>query len=95
MPTDPIRFTCQTLLAGTQAAAAAAAALNGGVDLACQEVRVQADPDNAQDIFVGNAAVQPYELNAGDGVMIRINNVAKIFVLAPVGAPVVNWLAWR
>ena len=94
-PKDPIRFTCEYLYAGTQAAGAVAAALNGAVDLEVQEVKVQADPDNAQDVFVGNANAQPYQLNAGDEVQIRINNVAKIYIQAPAGAPVVNWLAWK
>lgn len=96
MPKDPITFTAEVLLAGTQAAAAVAAALNGGAAAACQEVRLQADPDNgAVDVFVGNVAVQPYQLNAGDEITVRINNVNKIFIQAPAGAPVVNWLAWE
>jgi len=83
-------------LAGTQAAGAVAAALNGGAALECTEVQLQADPDNGQvDVFVGNAAVQPYQLTAGATVLIRINNILKVFIQAPAGAPVVNWLAWR
>ena len=56
------------------------------------QVIVQADPDNAASVFVGNANQQTFELLAGAAITIPIDGTHKVYVNIPAGNAV-NWLA--
>ena len=53
---------------------------------------VQADPDNAGNVFVGNAAGQYIQLAAGDSITIAVDP-SRIYVRASVADQVVNWMS--
>jgi hypothetical protein len=86
---QPVRKTNEALWDGTLLAVVAAAPLP---DHLSTEVFVQADPDNGSAIFIGNAASQSTQLNAGDSITIPINTPSKIYVRSG-GSERVNWLA--
>lgn len=80
-----------TLTDGTVLVDVNAVALNGGTSLACSVVRVQADPNNGQNILIGNATSQSYVLTPGENELLWIDDAAKIYVRAVAGAQRVNW----
>lgn len=78
---------------GTQSATTTAAPLNGGTSIVCQEVLVQNDPDNAVDVFVGNATSQSVQLRPGETYTALVNNVSKVYVKSASSTATVNWQA--
>lgn len=56
------------------------------------QVIVQADPDNASDVFVGNANLQPFELVPGAAITIPIDRTNKVYANITAG-DAINWLA--
>lgn len=82
----------ETVLAGTQAATLAAAALNSGVTLACSEVCVQNDPTSASNLLVGNGTSQPFVLRPGESLSLPADDVAAVFVKIAAGSSTVNWI---
>lgn len=81
-----------TLYDGTQSITVAAA-LNSGTSLAVTEVIVQADPDNTDSVFIGNATSQSIELLPGAVYAMPISNVNKLYAKAKSGTQTVNWHA--
>lgn len=80
-----------TLFDGTQAGAASAAPLNGGVSRPCKYVLVQNSPSSAGNLLVGNATSQSVILTPGASEEIWINDVAKVYVkLASAAAALAN-----
>ena len=60
----------------------------------CWQVIVQADPDNAANIVVGESLHGCHiVLRAGESISIPVNEVGKIQVRAVAGTQTVNWLA--
>jgi len=56
------------------------------------QVILQADPDNAASVLVGNVAQQYFELAPGAALTIPIDNTNKVYVNITAG-DAVNWLA--
>lgn len=81
------------LAAGTTLATAAAVALRAS--LACSEVLIQADPDNAEDAFWGTSgadANQPMQLKPGDTASIPVKDAALVFVRSVGGTANINYV---
>src|SRR5947209_17173130 len=69
------------------------AALNGGVSLPCAAVLVQCDPDNSNDLFVGDGGSQPLQLKPGQAARFEIVDAALLYVAAAGGTQRANWVA--
>jgi len=80
------------LYAGTKTDVGTTAAAIGGSQK-CNEVLVQADPDNSVDVFIGNSTIQPLRLKPGVSATIPVNNVSLIYAKTTSGTATVNWLA--
>lgn len=89
---QPIKLTNERLLDGTLVVGVGAVALPATI-FRVSSVLVQADPNNAQAIFVGNQNSQSVQLPAGGVEIIDIDNPVKIFVRADAGNQRVNWHA--
>lgn len=63
------------------------------IPAACKELFIQADPDNTADIFIGNASVQPIQLNPGQSISFEMNNPPIIYAKSASGAQLINYLA--
>ncbi len=59
----------------------------------CQEVVVQADPDNGVPVFLGDATSQPFQLNAGGAITLPVTNLSMLYVKTASGTAIVNWIA--
>lgn len=55
-------------------------------------VLVQADYDNTGRILIGNEFAQPLEMNAGDVMIIPIDDVSKIYFNVTVNGERINWV---
>lgn len=71
-----------TTLAGT---------LNGGTSLACQAVLIQADPDNTDDLLVGNTDNQPIQMVPGEAHTFPGTDVNQFVVKTVSGNQTANW----
>lgn len=89
---QPIRLTNEILLDGTLTCTGVAVALPGAIHRVTS-VLVQADPNNAQDVFVGNENSQSVQLIPGATEAILIDQPNKIFIRADAGTQRVNWHA--
>ena len=58
----------------------------------CRAVVLQADPDNAQDIFIGDEDSQPMQLVAGQSLSLRVPNLNRVFAKSASGTMILNWL---
>lgn len=54
------------------------------------EVLIQADPNNSNDVLLGNATTQCWRLEAGDTISWPIRNPALIYAKTESGTAVVN-----
>lgn len=67
---------------------------NGIVSVPCWQVLVQADPDNTQNVLIGNETHGCHiVLRAGETITIPINDVIKIYARAAAGTQRINWIA--
>ena len=82
--------TYDTLHCGRSTTAGVHALANIGARI--WQVILQADPDNAASVFVGNAAQQYFELTPGAALTIPIDSTNKVYVNITAG-DAVNWLA--
>lgn len=57
-----------------------------------REVIVQADPANTTNVLVGSSSAQPYVLEPGKDVTLRVLNVDKVYVKAASGTVNVNYI---
>ena len=79
----------ETLLAGSNTnVVVTSAAIT--TSQACLWVMLQAHPDNTARILIGNSAEQTWILDAGDSVIIPIDDVAKIIAKSAAGTQVLN-----
>jgi len=81
------------LYAGTQAATGSGVGLNDGTSQPCVAVTVQNDPGSASPLLVGNSALQPWSLKAGDSLTLVLANVSLVYVRVASGTAAANWLA--
>jgi hypothetical protein len=58
----------------------------------CISIGLQADPDNLNDVFIGDADNQNMQLSAGASISIEVADPSTLFVRAPTGTQVVNFL---
>ena len=75
---------------GTLAATTAAAALGSQ---ACKSLVVQNDPDNAADLFVGDATNQRTQLVPGQALSLPVSNVGLVYARMASGTGNANWIA--
>lgn len=64
-----------------------------GSGTVCAEVLVQNDPSSTVPVQVGTAAAQDQTLQPGEWQAYAVLNTAQVYISAPTGAPLVNWLA--
>jgi ABC-type molybdate transport system substrate-binding protein len=57
-----------------------------------QEVIVQADPDNNEDIFVGNDTNQTIQLLAGQSMTIPVDDISKIYAKTNQNTATLNYV---
>lgn len=79
------------LIDGTLTCTAVAVPLTSNADV--NSVLVQADPDNSQNVFVGNSASQSVQLAPGGTETIPVNQPSKIYVRAASDTQRVNFHA--
>lgn len=60
---------------------------------AISEVLIQADPDNDDNVLVGNHVVRSIVLVPGAGVTINTNDLAKIWIVIATQGDQVGWFA--
>lgn len=60
---------------------------------ACTSVLVQADPDNAVDVFVGSDSVQAIQLAPGASITIPVSNTNLVYAKTATGTANLNVLA--
>ena len=86
--------TYEGMHTGTIVVTAANAVAISAVTAGCFEVLVQADPDNDDNVLIGNNTQGcTIRLTAGSAITIPINDVEKIMARAVAGTQRVNWLA--
>ena len=90
-PKQPVRLTSEQLWDDTFLVGLAAVPLP--LSVTCNDVLVQADPDNGGNVFIGNAVSQSVQLAAGAVWTTSINNPAKIYVRGSAAGQRVNFHA--
>jgi hypothetical protein len=88
----PVMESYTNLRAGTQAIGVAAIRIATGLGVTSFTCIIQAAHGNAGRIFVGNAAGQYFELDAGEAVSIP-TDINNVFVRASIANQTVRWLA--
>ncbi len=79
----PDVLTGETLtLSGTKAALG---------DIKCVAVILQSDPDNTDDMLIGDTGAQTIQLTPGQSFAFDIRNTVKIFAKSVSGTPVLNY----
>lgn len=69
------------------------AAIQLHAGLACKQVLVQNDPDNVQDILVGDAASQTVQLVPGMSIVLPVSNLNQVYAKNVVSATQpANWI---
>ena len=68
-----------TLLAGTKATTSASAVAIA-TSTGCRKVTVQADVNNTEEIYIGNATAQPIVLGIGQSIDLEVNNLNLIYI---------------
>lgn len=58
-----------------------------------REVVVQADPDNTENLFIGNSTTRSIQLNPGAAITLPVRDLSKLYVSSAGGAAVANFLA--
>lgn len=58
----------------------------------CRSIGLQADPDNLNDVFIGDSVNQNMQLAAGASLSIEVADPSKLFARAPTGTQVVNFI---
>ena len=58
----------------------------------CQSIGIQADPDNASDVFIGDSVAQDMQLTAGSSISLDIRDPSTIFVKSASGTMIINYL---
>ena len=81
-----------TLKGGQNAAVTSAAAALVGSSTPVRGLVLQASFANTARVFVGTAAAQTFELDAGDRLPMGLDDVAKVWVRAASGTQTINWL---
>lgn len=76
---------------GTQVLTTAAARLNSGTSQPCAAVLVQADPDNAVSIVVGQCNTPSIKLLPGHWRLVPVQDVKMVWAKAASGTATVNW----
>lgn len=79
----PDVLTGETLTLSTSAAALA--------DIKCVAVILKSDPDNTDDILIGDVGAQTLQLTPGQSFSFDIRNTIKIWAKAVSGTPVLNY----
>ena len=74
----------------TVALTASAAALP---DQDCESALLQSDPDNSEDIFIGDADGQHLQLNPGVSFSLEISNLSQLQARAATSAATLNILS--
>lgn len=77
-------------IAGSLAVTVAAARLS--TNQVCKGVTVQADPDNASDVLVGDNNAQTVQLTPGQMVFLAVSNVNLLYGRTASGTGYINWL---
>lgn len=79
----PNELTGETLtLSGTKAALA---------DIKCVAVILKSDPDNTDEILIGDTGAQTLQLSPGDWLSFPIKNTIKVFAKSVSGTPVLSY----
>lgn len=84
-----------TLQDGTNASVGTTAAQVTTTDVIATSVLIQADPDNTDDIFLGNATSQSVQLQPGQSIAVQINNVNKLYAKSASGTQRANHWALK
>lgn len=87
----PVRLTNSAIFAGTITVGTTAVALTPDIEIT--EILVQADLQNQGTLYVGNATIQPIELQAAGAISISIDKIGKVFVMGDCAGQVANWIA--
>lgn len=90
-PKTTVTETYTMLGGGTFLVGLAARAVNAN-SLLNATTLIQADHDNAGDVYVGGSAIQPIRLQAGESITIAAD-AGKIYVRGSVADQRVRWLA--
>jgi len=80
----PTNITGETLSLTTTAAALA--------DIRCVGVLLQSDPDNTDDILIGDTGAQTIQLTPGQSFSVDIKNTNKIFAKGVTGTPTLAYM---
>ena len=57
------------------------------------DILIQADPDNSEDVFVGDSTSQTIQLRPADAIYLQVNNLNVVYVKTGTGPMTVNWLS--
>ena len=79
----PDVLTGETLGLTTSAAALA--------DIKCVAVILQSEPDNTDDILIGDTGAQTIQLTPGQSWAFDIRNTIKVFAKSVTGTPTLNY----
>ncbi len=80
--------------AGTATATTTAAALGSATGF--EAVLVKADPGNgAVNVLIGNSAIQPFPLQAGESVGLGIDDLGRLYIKTASGTAGVSWIVTR
>lgn len=61
-------------------------------DIRCVSVLLQSDPDNTDDILIGDTGAQTIQLTPGQSFSVDIRNTKRIFAKAVSGTPTLAYL---
>lgn len=78
------------LYAGTLSTSGTAAAI--AASQAISEVVIQNDPDNTDDILVGNSTAQTIQIKPGNAIVLPVSNLALVYAKSVSGTPTLNYL---
>jgi len=60
-------------------------------DISCVAVIIQSDPDNTDDILIGDTGAQTLQLTPGQSFAFDIKNTVKVFAKSVTGTPTLNY----
>ena len=83
--------TPDCISAGTMTATTSARQVSASA-YPCNQLFIENDPGNNVNVLIGNATLQPIELQPGQSMTCDTNNITAFWVVTSTSTALVNWL---
>lgn len=61
--------------------------------ITCYSINFQSDPNNSQDVYIGNNIAQPIHLLPGQSINVDTNAIQNFYAITTSGSALINWMA--